>query len=61
MLDEYQKDYPTDDISCATLLKDAKDIIIVFDRVTDRWKTVESLQDDIKVCIFSSVTLQEKK
>ena len=52
MLDEYQKDYPTDEISCTTQLKDAKDIIIVFDRVTDRWKTVESLLDDIKVCIF---------
>ena len=61
MLDEYKKDYPTDESSCATQLQDAKNIIIVFDRVTDRWKTVESLQDDIKVCIFSSVTLQEKE
>ena len=38
----------------------ANDIIAVFDRVGDRWKTVESILDDIKVCIFSSVTLQEK-
>ena len=61
ILDEYKKDYPTDESSCATQLQDAKNIIIVFDRLTDRWKNIESLQDDIKVCIFSSVTLQEKE
>ena len=71
MLDEYKIDYPTDFLArlhnkasenrCATQLQDAKNIIIVFDKVTDRWKNVESLQDDIKVCIFSSVTLQEKE
>ena len=33
----------------------------MFDRLTDRWKNIESLQDDIKVCKFSSVTLEEKE
>ena len=61
ILDDYKKDYPTDESSCASQLQDAKNIIIVFDRLTDRWKNIESLQDDIKVCIFSSVTLQEKE
>ena len=59
MLIEYQKDYPTDNISCTTQITEAKDIIVVFDRVGNRWKTVESILDDIKVCIFSSITLQE--
>ena len=40
MLNEYQKDYSDDNISRTIQLTEAKDIIAVFDRVGDRWKTV---------------------
>ena len=61
ILDYYKNDYPSDEGSCASQLQDAQYIMTVFDRLTDRWKNIESLQDDIKVCIFSSVTLDEKE
>ena len=47
MLNEYQKDYPDDNISRTIQLTEAKDIIAVFDRVGNRWKTVESILDII--------------
>ena len=52
MLNEYQKDYPEDNLSRTIQLMEAKDIIAVFDRVGNRWKTVETILDDIKTCIF---------
>ena len=65
LMKDYETDYPTDssqfDSSCARQLEDAEDIVTVYKRLTDRWKNVESLQKDIKVCILSSVTLQEKE
>ena len=61
ILDYYKNDYPSDEGSDASQLQDAQYIMTVFDRLTDRWKNIESLQDDIKVCIFSSVTLDEKE
>ena len=59
MLNEYQKDYPEDNLSRTIQLTEAKDIIAVFDRVGDRWKTVETVLDDLKTCIFSSLTLTD--
>ena len=61
ILDYYKNDYPSDEGSDASQLQDAQYIMRVFDRLIDRWKNIESLQDDIKVCIFSSVTLEEKE
>ena len=59
MLNEYQKDYPEDNLSRKLQLQEATDIIKVFDRVGDRWNTVETTLDDIKTCIFSSLTLTD--
>ena len=65
IIENYEIDYPTDsmqfDSSCVRQLQDAQDIVTVYKRLTDRWKNVESLQEDIKVCILSGVKLQEKE
>ena len=59
LLNEYHKNYPEDNLSCDVQLEEATDIIKVFNRVGDRWNTVETILDDIKTCIFSSLTLPD--
>ena len=59
MLNEYHTDYPEDNLSNKLQLGEATDIIKVFDRVGDRWNTVETTLDDLKTCIFSSLTLPD--
>ena len=59
MLNEYQKDYPEDNLSRKLQLQEATDIIKVFDRVGDRWNTVETTLDDLENCILSSLTLTD--
>ena len=65
LMEDYVIDYPTDstqfDNSCARQLEDAEDIVTVYKRLTDRWKNIESLQEDIKICIFTSATLDDKE
>ena len=64
LIEDYEIDYPTDstqfESSCVSQLQDAQDIVTVYKRLTDRWKNIESLQEEIKICIFTSATLDDK-
>ena len=59
MLTEYHAEFPEDNLNCDLQLREATDIIKVFDRVGDRWNAVETVLDDLKTCIFSSLTLTD--
>ena len=58
MLTEYQAEFPEDDLTCEIQLREANDIIKVFERAGDRWEAVETVLD-LKSCIFSSLTLTD--
>merc|ERR1712215_448843 len=59
ILIDYQAEFPEDDLTCEIQLKEANDIIKVFERAGDRWEAVEKTLDDLKSCIFSILTLTD--
>ena len=59
MLIDYQAEFPEDDLTCEIQLREANDITKVFERAGDRWEAVETVLDDLKSCIFSSLTLTD--
>ena len=59
MLINYQAEFPEDDLNCEIQLGEANGIIKVIERAGDRWEAVEKTLDDLKSCIFQSLTLTD--
>ena len=59
MLNVYHEDFTEDDLNCEIQLGEANAIIKVIERAGDRWEAVEKTLDDLKSCIFQSLTLKD--
>ena len=59
MLNVYHEDFPEDDINCEIQLGEANAILRVIERAGNRWEAVEKTLDDLKSCIFQSLTLKD--
>ena len=59
MLNVYHEDFPEDDINCEIQLGEATAILRVIERAGSRWEAVEKALDDLKSCIFESLTLRD--
>ena len=58
-LEQYQADFPTDDLSNEVQLEDAAEIIWVYNRAGSRFITVENGLDDLKSCICESMVMTD--
>ena len=61
MLNVYHEDFPEDDINCEIQLGEANAILKVIERAGDRWEAVEKTLDDLKSCIFQTLTLKDRR
>ena len=59
MLNKYQAIFNEDDPNCGIQIMEAKNIIEVFNRIDERWKTLEIILEDIKDCICLNLTLSD--
>ena len=59
ILDQYQADFPNDDLSSEVQLEDAAEVVRVYNRASSRFTTVENGLDDLKSCIFKSMVMSD--
>ena len=56
----YEKEFPTDSTpQSERQLEDAKDIVDLLDMVTDRYKNIVNIQNEIITCICTSIYLED--
>ena len=58
-LEQYQADFPNDDLSSEVQLEDAAEIVRVYNRASSRFITVENGLDDLKSCICESMVMSD--